>query len=238
MEILAVPFAGLTLPGYLRLPVGVHQPPVVVAASRGPTRGRRSCSTWPITSSPGAGGRRLRRAGQGTVSFGAKPRPDQGGGGAGDHRRGGRAAGPGRRAGGVCGISYGGLFAIRTAAVDDRVGRLSPCPAGTAPAGRFAAMDDLTRPGQYQHHGPDPAANMAAMTVAGAVAKGDRAAAAGLRRERSGSPPLAGRADRRRVRRAGDHRDLSRRRAHPQLTSGTWPGRWWPTGSPTPSDRE
>jgi pimeloyl-ACP methyl ester carboxylesterase len=39
------------------------------------------------------------------------------------------------------------------------------------PAGRFAEMDDLTRPGQYQHHGPDPAANMAAMTVAGAAAR-------------------------------------------------------------------
>src|SRR6266487_2652803 len=30
MEILAVPFAGLTLPGYLRLPAGVDRPPVVV----------------------------------------------------------------------------------------------------------------------------------------------------------------------------------------------------------------
>jgi pimeloyl-ACP methyl ester carboxylesterase len=28
-------------------------------------------------------------------------------------------------------------------------------------------MDALTRPGQYQHHGPDPAANMAAITLAG-----------------------------------------------------------------------
>ena len=30
MEILAVPFAGLSLPGYLRLPADVHRPPVVV----------------------------------------------------------------------------------------------------------------------------------------------------------------------------------------------------------------
>ena len=28
-------------------------------------------------------------------------------------------------------------------------------------------MDALTRPGQYQHHGPDPAANMAAITLKG-----------------------------------------------------------------------
>jgi hypothetical protein len=30
MEILGVPFGGLTLPGYLRLPAGVHRPPVVL----------------------------------------------------------------------------------------------------------------------------------------------------------------------------------------------------------------
>src|SRR5690348_18419877 len=30
MELLTVPFAGLTLPGYLRLPAGVRRPPVVV----------------------------------------------------------------------------------------------------------------------------------------------------------------------------------------------------------------
>src|SRR6266566_634419 len=52
MEILAVPFAGLSLPGYLRLPAGVHRPPVVVLLP-GADSGRRSCSTWPITSSPG-----------------------------------------------------------------------------------------------------------------------------------------------------------------------------------------
>ena len=39
------------------------------------------------------------------------------------------------------------------------------------PAGRFAEMDDLTRPGQYQHHGPDPAANMAAITLAGVAGR-------------------------------------------------------------------
>jgi 2,6-dihydroxypseudooxynicotine hydrolase len=70
---------------------------------------------------------------------------------------------------GVCGISYGGLFAIRTAALDDRVRAVVAISSWYTPAGRFAAMDDLTRPGQYQHHGPDPAANMAAMTVAGAA---------------------------------------------------------------------
>jgi 2,6-dihydroxypseudooxynicotine hydrolase len=71
----------------------------------------------------------------------------------------------------VGGISYGGMFAIRTAAVDERVRAVFSVSSWYTPAGRFAAMDDLTRPGQYQHHGPDPAANMAAMTLAGVAGK-------------------------------------------------------------------
>jgi 2,6-dihydroxypseudooxynicotine hydrolase len=71
----------------------------------------------------------------------------------------------------VGGISYGGMFAVRTAAVDDRVRAVFAISSWYTPAGRFAEMDDLTRPGQYQHHGPDPAANMAAMTLAGAAAR-------------------------------------------------------------------
>jgi 2,6-dihydroxypseudooxynicotine hydrolase len=69
----------------------------------------------------------------------------------------------------VGGISYGGMFAIRTAAVDERVRAVFSISSWYTPAGRFAEMDALTRPGQYQHHGPDPAANMAAMTLAGAA---------------------------------------------------------------------
>jgi pimeloyl-ACP methyl ester carboxylesterase len=71
----------------------------------------------------------------------------------------------------VGGISYGGMFAIRAAAADERVRAVFAISTWYTPAGRFAEMDDLTRPGQYQHHGPDPAANMAAMTVAGAAGR-------------------------------------------------------------------
>src|SRR5438270_1272119 len=63
------------------------------------------------------------------------------------------------------------MFAIHTAAVDERVRAVFAMSSWYTPAGRFAVMDDLTRPGQYQHHGPDPAANMAALTVAGAAGR-------------------------------------------------------------------
>src|ERR1700730_8281325 len=64
-------------------------------------------------------------------------------------------------------VYEGVLFAIRTAAADHRVRAVFAMSSWYTPAGRFAAMDDLTRPGQYQHHGPDPAAKVAAITLAG-----------------------------------------------------------------------
>jgi len=92
-------------------------------------------------------------------------------------------------------------------------------------------------PGQYQHHGPDPAANMAAMTLAGAAAR----ARVPLLQVYGGQRPriAAGTrgADRRRVRRAGHHGDLPGRGAHPQQPLGTRRGRCWPTGSRRHSDR-
>src|SRR5262249_59267673 len=74
----------------------------------------------------------------------------------------------------VGGISYGGMFAIRTAAVDERARAVFSISSWYTPAGRFASMDALTRPGQYQHHGPDPAAHIAAMTLAGVAGKAPR----------------------------------------------------------------
>jgi 2,6-dihydroxypseudooxynicotine hydrolase len=171
MEILAVPFAGLTLPGYLRLPAGVHQPPVVVLLPGADSGKEELFNLADHIVARGLAVAAFDGPGQGMVSFGAKLRPDQevavqaiiDAVAARPDLDGGRV--------GVAGIAYGGLFAIRTAAVDDRVRAVVAMSSWYTPAGRFAAMDDLTRPGQYQHHGPDPAANMAAMTVAGAVGR-------------------------------------------------------------------
>jgi 2,6-dihydroxypseudooxynicotine hydrolase len=71
----------------------------------------------------------------------------------------------------VGGISYGGLFAIRTAAIDDRVRAVVSISSWYTPAGRFETMEPLSKVGQYQHLGPDPAAVMEAISLAGAAAQ-------------------------------------------------------------------
>jgi 2,6-dihydroxypseudooxynicotine hydrolase len=171
MEILGVPFGELTLPGYLRLPADVHRPPVVLLLPGADSVKEELFNLADHIVARGLAVAAFDGPGQGMLSFESKLRPDQEVAvqaildalGARQDVDGGRAA--------VGGISYGGLFAIRTAAVDDRVRAVFTMSSWYTPAGRFAEMDDLTRPGQYQHHGPDPAANMAAMTVAGAAGR-------------------------------------------------------------------
>jgi dipeptidyl aminopeptidase/acylaminoacyl peptidase len=176
MEILTVPFGNITLNGYLRLPAG----PVSAGTGRAPVvlllPGADSAKEELFNLGDHIVARGLAVAafdgpGQGIVSFDAKLRPDQEVAvqaildvlTARPDLDGSRVA--------VGGISYGGLFAIRTAAADHRVRAAFAMSSWYTPAGRFAQMDDLTRPGQYQHHGPDPAANMAAITLAGVAGK-------------------------------------------------------------------
>ncbi len=171
MEILAVPFGDLILPGYLRLPAGVHRPPVVLLLPGADSAKEELFNLADHILARGLAVAAFDGPGQGLLSFDSKLRPDQ--------EVAVRAildaltARPDVDGGrvGVGGISYGGLFAIRTAAADNRVRAVFTMSSWYTPAGRFAEMDELTRPGQYQHHGPDPAANMAAMTVAGAAAR-------------------------------------------------------------------
>jgi dienelactone hydrolase len=171
MEILGVPFGELTLPGYLRLPTGVRRPPVVLLLPGADSAKEELFNLADHIVARGLAVAAFDGPGQGMLSFDSQLRPDQEVAVraildalcARPDLDGGRA--------GVGGISYGGLFAIRTAAADDRVRAVFTMSSWYTPAGRFAEMDDLTRPGQYQHHGPDPAANMAAMTVAGAAVK-------------------------------------------------------------------
>src|SRR5215510_245529 len=121
MEILAVPFAGLALPGYLRLPPGVHRPPVVVLLPGADSGKEELFNLADHIVARGLAVAAFDGPGQGMVSFGAKLRPDQEVAvqaiidtlAARPDLDGGRV--------GVGGISYGGLFAIRAAAADDRV---------------------------------------------------------------------------------------------------------------------
>ena len=71
----------------------------------------------------------------------------------------------------VGGISYGGLFAIRSAATDERVRAVFSMSSWYTPAGRFETMEPLSRVGQYQHLGKDPAAMMEAITLSGVLGR-------------------------------------------------------------------
>jgi 2,6-dihydroxypseudooxynicotine hydrolase len=171
-ELLTVPFEGLSLPGYLRKPAGgAARPPVVLVLPGADSAKEELYNLADHIVARGLAAAVFDGPGQGPVSFAAALRPDQEVAvsaildalTARDDLDGSRV--------GVGGISYGGLFAIRTAAADRRVRAVFSVSSWYTPAGRFASMDDLTRPGQYLHHGPDPAANMAAITLAGAAEK-------------------------------------------------------------------
>ena len=171
MELLGVPFDGLVMPGYLRVPDQARRPPIVLLLPGADSAKEELYNLADHVVARGLAVAAFDGPGQGLLSFDSKLRPDQEA--AIQAIVGALAARPdvdGSRLA-VGGISYGGMFAIRTAAVDERVRAVFAISSWYTPAGRFAEMDDLTRPGQYQHHGPDPAANMAAMTLAGAAAK-------------------------------------------------------------------
>ena len=171
VQLLTVPFEGLSLPGYLRVPPGRPRPPVVLLLPGADSAKEELYNLADHVVARGLAAAVFDGPGQGPASFASNLRPDQ--------EVAVRAmldavtARPdvdGRRVA-VGGISYGGLFSIRTAAADDRVKAVVSVSSWYTPAGRFAEMDDLTRPGQYLHHGPDPAASMAAITLAGAAGR-------------------------------------------------------------------
>jgi dienelactone hydrolase len=171
MSLLEVPFGNLTLPGYLRTPSGVTRPPVVIMFPGGDSVKEELYNLGDYIVARGLAFAAFDGPGQGIVSLDAPLRPDYelviravi------DSLAGRDDLDTGRLA--VGGISYGGLFAIRTAAIDDRVGAVVSISSWYTPAGRFEHMPPLLRTGQYQHLGPDPAAMMQSITVAGAASR-------------------------------------------------------------------
>lgn len=169
MEILNVPFGDMTLPGYLRIPSGVIRPPVVLLLPGADSTKEELYHLGDYIVARGLAFAAFDGPGQGSVSFAGKLGPD--------YERAVRAIidvlaaradlDQGRLA--VGGISYGGLFAIRTAAVDDRVRAVVSISSWYSPAGRFETMEPLSKVGQYQHLGPDPAAVMESITLANAA---------------------------------------------------------------------
>ena len=171
MRILEVPFEDLTLPGYLRVPSGVTRPPVVIMFPGGDSVKEELYNLGDYIVARGLAFAAFDGPGQGMVSFEAPLRPDYelviraviDGLAARDDLDIGRLA--------VGGISYGGLFAIRAAAVDDRIGAVASISSWYTPVGRFEHMPPLLKTGQYQHLGPEPAAMMESITLAGVAGR-------------------------------------------------------------------
>ncbi len=169
MQLLEVPFENMTLPGYLRVPAGPRRPPVVLLLPGADSTKEELYNLGDHIVARGLAFAAFDGPGQGAAAFDGKLRPD--------YELAIRAmtdclaaradVDAGRLA--VGGISYGGLFAIRAAAADDRIKAVVAISSWYTPAGRFATMEPLTWAGQYQHLGPDPAAVMEQITLAGAA---------------------------------------------------------------------
>jgi 2,6-dihydroxypseudooxynicotine hydrolase len=171
MELLEVPFEDMTLGGYLRIPRGVARPPVVLMLPGADSTKEELYNLGEFIVARGLAFAAFDGPGQGLVSFHGKLRPDyeiavrtiiDSLAARGDLDTGRLAVG---------GISYGGLFAIRTAAADERVRAVVSISSWYTPAGRFATMEPLSKVGQYQHLGPDPAAVMETITLAGVASQ-------------------------------------------------------------------
>lgn len=171
MELIDVPFDGVTLHGYLRVPEGVRRPPLVLLLPGADSTKEELYNLGQYIVDRGLAVAAFDGPGQGSVSFEMKMRSDY------------ELAivkildallrrediDASRVA--VGGISYGGLFSLRAAAIDDRVRAVVSISSWYSPAGRFDGMEQLTRTGQFQYLGADPAAVMASITLAGVAQK-------------------------------------------------------------------
>jgi len=169
MEILTVDFDGATLNGYIQLPPGVANPPLVLLLPGADSTKEELFDLAQHILRRGMAIAAFDGPGQGAVSLTLKMRSDY------------EVAiiaildsllersdiDKSRVA--LCGISYGGLFSFRAAAIDKRIRAVVSVSSWYSPAGRFATMERLTSTGQYQYLGDDPAAMMESITLAGVL---------------------------------------------------------------------
>ena len=171
MDLVEVPFDGIVLPGYVRLPSGGVRPPVALMLPGADSTKEELYDLAEHLVDRGVAVAVFDGPGQGAVSFERKLRTD--------YEVAVRAMLDALEARGdldmdrvaAGGISYGGLFSMRTAAIDDRVRAVFSISSWYTTAGRFATMEPLSAAGQYQHLGPDPAATMDAITLEGVLGR-------------------------------------------------------------------
>jgi dienelactone hydrolase len=171
MELLEVPFEGTVLPGYLRKPRGIERPPVAVLVPGADSTKEELFNLSEHIVERGVAIFAFDGPGHGAVSFALKLRPDYEVPIAAviDHLERRDDLDTSRL--GVCGISYGGLFACRAAALDERVRAAVSMSSWYTPAGRFASQDHISQVGLRQYMGEDPAAVQDSMTLEGVAGK-------------------------------------------------------------------
>ena len=167
MEMIEIPFEGTTLPGYLRKPVGISNPPIVVMVPGGDSTKEELYDLAENILARGLAILAFDGPGHGMVSFHLKLRPDY------EvpirtvidyvSKRGdldiSRLA--------LGGISYGGHFACRGAAFDDRVKAVFSISSWYSPAGRWSSMAELSQSAIKQYMGEKAFEVQDSMTLAG-----------------------------------------------------------------------
>lgn len=169
MELFEIPFEGTTLPGYLRKPAGVKSPPLIILVPGGDSTKEELYDFSEHILKRGVAVFAFDGPGQGLVSTRLKIRPDfevpiravtdfilK------------RSDLDGKRLA-IGGISYGGLFACRAAAFDERFKAVVSASSWYTPAGRFPSMDPLSQTGLKQYMGDDPQAVQDSITMKGAA---------------------------------------------------------------------
>ena len=169
MELLDIPFEGTTLPGYLRKPANVSRAPIAVFCPGGDSTKEELYDLGQHVVKRGMAYLAFDGPGQGLVSTRLKMRPDYevvlkavvDYVSARDDVDASRLA--------VGGISYGGLFACRAAAVDERVKAAVSVSAWYSPAGLYSHMPPLGKIAIAQYFGANPPEVQDKMTMAGAA---------------------------------------------------------------------
>ncbi len=169
MEFIATPFDGISLPGYLRRPAGIARPPLTILVPGGDSTKEELFDFGEHILKRGIAVFAFDGPGQGLVSAQRKLRPD--------FEVPIRAVTDllAKRSDldmnklAIGGISYGGLFACRAAAFDERFKAVVSVSSWYTPAGRFPTMDPLSQTGLRQYMGENPQAVQDSITMKGAA---------------------------------------------------------------------
>lgn len=170
MEMLSIPFEGASLRGYLRKPVSDPPPPLAILIPGADSTKEELYDHADHLVARGVAILAIDGPGHGLVSFDLPLRPDYEVAVSAviDHLVATRTDLDLERLV-VGGISYGGLFACRAAAFDDRVTAAFSVSSWYTPAGRWDHMDELSQHGLRHYMGDNAKEVQSSITMEGAA---------------------------------------------------------------------